>query len=561
VRFALALVGVAIAGAAAFAQPARSVSDAGYIGKDVLVLEIDDCRPPPPMDDAHLRAQGSEHYQRGEVLFAQGDYQGAVDELVAAYCIYPYYTILVDIGNTYEKKLEYAKALAYFERYVEKVPPDAKKSGTCDPDPQVEKENILAHIGILEKLPARIRVNTEPADAQITLSNTAGVARSRERAGRELEVKGGTYEMKIERPGYHTQNQTITAEIGQPYTYFVRLDPVKGRLHVRAVPVDAKLYLDKKPMGQGAFDAELPGGHYQLYAEAPDHLATTRELEVLPDRDTQVAFELKAQPEYGRKQLLGYGIVAAGVSGGLLAGSSNDTFFYDALGAVGGLTAGFFGIYYGTPSDLQLGTSSLTVTGSLGGGVAGGALLATVTNKGDFTTLSPGVGAGIVVGAAVAYYAGSKTNPSAGDAAIINSGALWGTVSSSLLTLSFNGSPQISGGIVLSGLGVGTIGGVLLQRYFTISRGHAALIDASGVVGIVGGLATLSVFARANGVSVQNDERTSNFALGGLAAGLIIGGVLTRNLDEPRLAVTPTLGRAPTAGGGQTLTYGFGATF
>jgi hypothetical protein len=166
-----------------------------------------------------------------------------------------------------------------------------------------------------------------------------------------------------------------------------------------------------------------------------------------------------------------------------------------------------------------------------------------------------------VVGAAAGYYVGSKTNPSAGDAAIINSGALWGTVSSSLLTLSFNASPQISGGIVLSGLGVGAIGGVLLQRYFTISRGHAALIDASGVVGIVGGLATLSVFARSEGVSVQNDERTSNFALGGLAAGLIIGGVLTRNLDEPRLAVTPALGRVTAAGGGQTLTYGFGAAF
>ena len=556
IGLALAL-GLAL-GSVAHAQSSR-VKDTGFIGKDVLVLEVDDCRPPPPMDGDHLRQLGSEHYQRGEVLFAQGDYSGAADELVAAYCIFPYYTILKDIGETYQRQLEYAKALAYFERYVREVPADAKRGAACDPDPQIDKANVLARISVLAKLPARIRVDTDPAEAFITISNAAGVAKNREKSGRELDVPGGTYEMKIEAPGFHTHTQQITADIGQPYTYFVPLERIKGRLHVRVVPVDAKLYLDKKPMGQGAFDAELPGGHYQLLAEAPDHVQVTRDIEVLPDRDSQIAFELKSQPEYGRKQLLGYGTVAAGVAGGLLAGGQS-TPFYGGLGVVGGLAGGFVGIYYGTPNDLALGPSSLTVTGSLEGGVLGGALVATVTNRYDSSTLAPGIGAGLVLGAGAAYYVGSKTHLSAGDAAIINSGALWGTVSSSLLSLSFNASPQISGGIVLSGLGVGTIGGVLLQRYFTISRGHAALIDASGVVGVVGGLATLSVFARANGLGVQNDERTSNFALGGLAAGLIIGGVLTRNLDEPRLQVTPVMGRVAT-GGGSTTTFGFGARF
>ncbi|HTR50433.1 MAG TPA: PEGA domain-containing protein [Kofleriaceae bacterium] len=554
---ALALVVVAVG--TAHAQPSR-VKETGFIGKDVLVLEIDDCRPMPPMDDDAKRRLGSEHYQRGEVLFAQGDYPGAADELIAAYCIFPFPTILKDIGETYQRQLEYAKALAYFERYVRDVPPDAKRAGACDLDPQVDKANVLARISVLAKLPARIRVNTEPADALVTLSNAAGVAKNREKTGRQLEVPGGTYEMTIERAGFHTHTETITAEIGQPYTYFVRLEPLEGRVHVRVVPVDAKLYLDKKPMGQGAFDAELPGGHYQLYAEAPDHVQVTRDIEVLPDRDSQIAFELKPQPEYGRKQLLGYGTVAAGAAGALLVAAQKNTPFYNALGVVGGVAGGFLGIYYGTPNDLALGPSSLTITGSLAGGVLGGALAATITNQYDSSTLSPGIGAGLVLGAGAAYYIGSQTHLSAGDAAIINSGALWGTVSSSLLSLSFNASPQISGSIVLSGLGVGTIGGVLLQRYFTISRGHAALIDASGLVGVVGGLATLSVFARANGLGVQNDERTSNFALGGLAAGLIIGGVVTRNLDEPHLVVSPVMGRV-SAVGGPTTTLGFGAQF
>ena len=558
-RVAVALV-VVLAAARAHAQPETRVRDAGYIGQDVLVLEVDDCKPLPPMADAKLRQIASEHYQRGEVLYAPGDYPGAVTELVDAYCTDPYYEVLKDIGQAYERELDYAKAIAYLERYVRAVPPDAKRAGACEPDPQDEKVNVLARITVLAKLPATIRVDTDPPDARITLANAAGVAKNRELAGKEMEVRGGTYEMTIERPGFRTRTLEITADIGKPYTYFEKLEPVEGRLHVRVVPPDTRLYLDKKPMGTGAFDAELPGGRYRLHAEADDRVTVDRDIDVLPDRDTQLAFELPPRPEYGRKQLLGYGTFAAGAASALLAGAQTDP-YYDLLAAGGGLIGGFVGIYYGTPGDLPLGTSSLTITASLAGGVAGGGLVALVTDNFDPSIAAPAVGGGLAIGAAIGYYAGRRTDPSAGDAAIINSGALWGTVSSALLSLSFNGSSQISGGVVLAGLGTGTIGGVLLQRYFTVSRGHAALIDASGIVGIVGGLATLSLFTRANGGNVNNDERTSNFALGGLAAGLIVGGVLTRNLDEPKLAVTPVMGRAQTAGGGTTTTLGLAGAF
>ncbi|HUJ62692.1 MAG TPA: PEGA domain-containing protein [Kofleriaceae bacterium] len=559
-RLALVAIVVGLC-ASAGAQPADPTREAGYIGKDVPVLEIDDCPPPPDVPAAKLQAIGGEHYARGEVLYQQGDYKGAVIELAAAYCIHPgYYNILKDIGLSYERELDYEKAIAYLERYVIAIPQDAKPANACAEDPQIDRKEVLARISALASLDAKIRVETEPPDARITISNDAGES-GFGATGDEISVAGGTYDMKIERSGYHTITRRIHAEIGKPYTFFEKLEPVKGHLRVRVVPGDARLYLDREAVGTGAFETELAGGKYTLVAEADDHVTVTRDIEVLPGRDTTIAFELPPKPEYGHKQLLGYAPVAAGTAAGLLAGGASDNALYDVIAVTGGVAGGIAAVYFGTPDDLPLGTSSLTITSSLIGLTAGTALAFTFTDNANVIT--PLAGTGIVVGAGVGYYIGRRTNPTAGDAAIINSGAVWGSVASGLLAVSFGGDPPVSAGIVLSGLAMGTTGGVLLQRYFTVSRGHAALIDASGVVGIVGGLATLSVFSRANNgtTATNSDERTSNFALAGLAAGLIVGGVLTRHMDEPKLAVTPSINRATTARGSQTTTFGLAGQF
>jgi len=536
------------------------------IGKDKTPLEIDDC-PAQTLSPDDMRKVGSEHYQRGEVLYAQGDYRGAVEELAAAYCIAPFYSILKDIGLAYERELEYEKAIAYLTRYVMAVPRDAKPANACAMDPQQDKQNMLALIGTLEKLEAHIRIETEPSDANITLTSETGVA-NRATSGQEMKVLGGQYTMVVERAGYHSVTRKITAQIGKPYTYFEHLDAQKGRLHVRVVPTEARLYLDRRPQGQGAIDEEIEGGHYTLLAEADGRLRVTRELEVLPDRDTNIAFELPPEPEIGRKQFLVYGLVAGGFVGGSLAGAQSNT-VYTSLAGLGGAAGGFAGAYFGAPDNLSLGTSSLTITSSAIGAAVGVGVSALFTNDGN--TAAPVVGAGVVAGGALGYYMGERWHVTPGDAAVINSGALWGTVSGALLALSFvagnanegthlsDNDRRISAGIVMTGLAMGTTGGVLLQRYVTVSRAHAALIDTGGIVGGVAALAGLQIYNRIAG-SETSDERTSNVALAGVAAGLIVGGVLTRKMDE-QINLTPTVGNASTAGGGSTTTLGVGGRF
>ena len=557
-RVALAAVMVL----ACIAGRARAQST-GFLDKDVAKLEIDACTPDKDATTDELRKRGAEHYSRGEVLYLQGDYKGAVLELVASYCEIPYYSILKDIGQAYERQLEYAKAIAYLERYVLDVPKDAQKANACAPDPQDDKQNVLARIHVLEGLTAKIRVQTVPTDARVSIVQNHRVI-SAGTSGTELEVVGGPYQLIVERAGFKTATVDLHAEIGKPYTFLEQLQPLQGRLRIRATPGDARLFLDQRQVGTGIYEAKLPGGKYTVQAEAADRVTETREITVLPDRDVDASFELAPVPEFGRRQLMIYGGIAGTVAGALIA-SAQSSRLVEVAGGAAGLTAGLLGVYWGTPKDLALGTSSLTVTSSLIGGGGGAALAAVLTNNllGRNETSDPLIGGGLLVGAGVGYYIADQTHPTPGDAAVINSGALWGTVAGGLFAITFDPGSQISGGLVLTGLAMGTAGGTLLQRYFTVSRGRAALIDASGVVGIVLGLAAESLVQRARDDESQSDARTANYALGGMATGLIVGGILTRNLDDPKLPgnLAPSVGQATTTAGSTTTTLGVTGRF
>ncbi len=438
------------------------------------------------------------------------------------------------------------------------VPADAKRANACAPDPQEDKKNVLARIQVLEKLPAKIRVQATPSDAHVSLVQDS-IAKARGTSGDELIVPGGPYQLVIERDGFHTVTREIHPEIGKPYTYFETLSPIEGRLKIRTIPGDARIFLDKRLVASGVYDTEIPGGKYALSVEAQDRQTVTREVEVLPDKDTNLSIELPAEPEFGRKQLLAYSTVMGGISAGLVAGTQDNGLVITAS-ALGGIGAGFLSVYFGTDRNLALGTSSFTVTSSLIGGVGGGALAAMFSGSGN--VYAPLIGGGLVIGGVAGYFVGDRTHPSPGDAAVINSGALWGTVAGGLFALSFDPGNQIAAGLVVSGLGMGTVAGTLLQRYFTVSRGRAALIDASGVVGIVLGLATENLVQQAvNNQATSSSERTANYALGGLATGLILGGILTRSMDDPKLAITPTVNRTAGPNGTSGTTIGIAGAF
>ncbi len=530
--------------------------DAGYISKDVLELEIDQCVSDKTISKDELLGRGGEYYQRGEVLYLQGDYKGAVQELVSSYCQVPFYSILKDIGQAYERELEYGRAIAYFSRYVLDVPADAKRANTCAPDPQEDKKNVLARIQVLEKLPAKIRVQVTPNDAHVSIVQDS-IVRSYGNSGTELVVPGGPYQLVIERAGFHSVTREIHPEIGKPYTYFETLSAIKGHLRVRTIPGDARIFLDNRLVASGLYETDLPGGKYHVSVEAQERVTVNQDVDVLADKDADISIDMPREPEFGRKQLLLYSVFGGGFAAGF-ALEKQDGSTIASASVIGAGTA-FLGVYYGTDRNLALGTSSLTVTASLIGGVSGGVLGGLISGSQD--VLLPLIGGGLVIGGVAGYLAGDRTHPTPGDAAVINSGALWGTVAGSLFSATFKPGDQISSGLVLSGLGMGTVAGVVLQRFFTVSRTRALLIDASGLVGVLLALAAENVVQQiVDNHATSSTERTANYALGGLTAGLLLGGIFTRSIDDPKLAITPAVNNVRT-GAVSTTTFGIAGSF
>src|SRR4029079_9176343 len=95
-----------------------------------------------------------------------------------------------------------------------------------------------------------------------------------------------------------------------------------------------------------------------------------------------------------------------------------------------------------------------------------------------------GSGLGTTTGVLVSRW--RDTTP--GDAAIFNSGGIWGTVTGALLVQSIFAHPTLSelGWFTLGGTVLGGISGALAGWRVEISRGHMGLIDLGGVTG--GGL-------------------------------------------------------------------------
>jgi tetratricopeptide (TPR) repeat protein len=543
-------------GSAAYAQP----GDTGFIGREALALEIDDCRPnDPARSQDQLKALASEHYRRGETLYVQGDYEGAVTELVSAYCVVPYYVVLKDIGQAYERSLDYEKAIAYLERYVAAIPPDAKPASSCTPDPQDDKANVERRVTVLKKLPSRVQVETTPPGAVITIANETGRA-ALARSGDQIRIQGGSYELTVEREGYVPVTRKIQVQIGKPYTYYVKLEPLKGTLTVQVTPPDARVFLGDRLVGIGRYTDKLAGGEYLLIAEAPGRERYERTIEVLPNQSQRESVELAPLPQTGRRQL----VIASAIGGGIATGSLLYAFQQTSVAGAGtivGGAAGLFGSYFALPENTALGTSNLTITSAITGAVAGFVGSRVFTDRDEIN--QPMMGAGLLLGGGAGYYLGRRLEVTPGEAALFGSAVLWGTTTGTLFAISFDPSRPIASGLVLSGLGMGGIGGVLLTRYFEIGRTHAVLIDLGGLVGIIGDLAGESL-AHPNTTDPdggRDSERSANFALGGMALGLVTAGILTRNMDVPKLPVQPALGTATSSDGKTTTTYGVTGTW
>lgn len=574
VRFAIALVGTAALGAGARAQPKapappsapatsadpdkaapEAADEEGYGGTGWMdrvskgTEEIERCRPRTGVDDKELKRRKADHYDRGVVLYEQGDYQGAIREFVTAYCDSPESSMFYNIGQAYERMLDYEKAVAYLERFILESPPEA---------PNRKRAEI--RVDVLRRTAARILVASSPKGAEVTLSSETGVsARGRANSNVPIEVRKGTYTIRLEAPGFEPIEQKIVAEIGRPYSYYFQLEPKKGLLRVVASPSDARIFLGDRLVGIGSYSERVPVGSYKVAVEAEDRPTERRAVEVNAGRTSDLTVSLRQPPKSGRWEL----ILASGLLLGTAAGGTVGALFdqepaVSFLVGVGGLGIGFGGAYLGVPDDVPVGTSSYIIGSTLIGAGEGAAIASlfacgekTVTDsEGEHLRIDCDRGAEEINGATLAGAAAaggfaaltaSRFDLSAGDAALINSAGLWGTASGVLFWASLDREPSVFGPMILAGLNLGVVVGATLSARAEPSRGRMSLIDLSGLAGTVGGFALGQAFD-------SPDERLAHFALVGMATGLITGTWLTRNTDEPKTVFRPTVATTGTGG-------------
>lgn len=533
----------------------------GDLASSAATQEVDACERPHGLSDAENENQAADHYDRGINLYEQGDYEAAIEEFVAAYCHKPYYLVLKDIAQSFERMVDYEKAVAYLERYVQETPDDRAE----------ERQVQSARVQVLRNLPARVRIATVPPGASVTLSKQSGVrARGSSNDQEPLLIRKGVYTLSIALDGYQTVTETIEVKIGQPYSFYYRLEPKKGTLRVISVPPTARIFIDRRSVGLGSHVDQLPIGTYVIEAEADGHVPARREVEITEDSQTRVTITLDRMPRSGRTELL---VASSLVGAAWGAGAFQASFGENLLGTVGsalGLGIGFGGAYLGIPRDIPVGTSSFIIGSTLIGSVEGLLVSSLVTCK---TRQDVGTGqyrlddcdgdviagVGLVSGVGGALF-GALTAPrfdmDPGDAAIINSGALWGAITGALFYVVFDRDARVDEALVLSGLNLGLLTGALVAQRSQVSRGHVGLIDLSGLAGIIAGAALANVVP-------DEGKQVPHFALAGMTVGLITGAYLTRHMDEPPVlpSMSPSMGATIDASGTGTMTIGIAGAF
>ncbi len=519
-------------------------------------LEIDQCIAIADSATAKAVEQASARYDRGLVLYEQGDYRGAIDEFVAAWCAEPSYTVLKDIAQAYERMVDYELAVAYLERYISEVP-----------DSQADDRRRQSYrAAVLRNLPARIRVATVPANAQVTLADDTGIA-ARGHSGDEepLQVRSGTYSLEVQMPGYEPVRETIRPEIGQPYSYYFRLEPQTGSVRIIANSETARIFVDQKLIGLGRVVETLPIGSYKVAVESEQHQPHTESIEVVADRTMNLTVQLKPRPRSGRSEILAAGGFGGGILGSVALGTVLDnSVLGGSIGAAAGLGIGVGGVYFGAPRDIPVGWTSYIIGSSIIGSVEGAVLYRMIRCWNDracndaSASVTSAALLGAVAGLGISASTASTLDPSAGDAAIVNSGAFWGTIAGALFVLIFDSDQRSDEILLATGLNLGVATGITLARRYELSRAHVALIDLSGLAGIIGGLALVDIIQQG-----EESERVPHYMLGGLTLGLITGVYLTRNFDEPAAlkSVTPAVGGATDTNGETTLTFGLRGSF
>ena len=509
--------------------------------------------PAPPTANADT---AKAHYEKAQQLYATGNYDEAIAEYGEAYRLKPHPNVLYNIAQAYERLLDYAQSVVWFERYLAEAPKDA-----------VERPIVENRLRILRNLPARVSVTTIPEHVHAAVVDVAGKRREAD-TPTVFKLPAGPYTIELSQPGWESESHDVAAEIGQPYFYQYRLKRSTTQVSIFTRPRGARVFIDERLVGETPFASNLDVGHHKLLLEHKDYPWHREDLDVKEGKPIQREITLTRPIRSGRTELVIGAMVFGGAAGPLLVASvlGNSSFGNSGLGLAvyllssgAGIGAGFLGSFLATRDGIKVGYSSLMI----GGGVWGTSIATSLSLGLDVPArFIYGIAiAGSAIGMTAGYLIARKTEISAGDAALVNSGGTWGTATGALLSQAIFRNPTGSqlGWFMLGGTTLGVMTGGLLAWKLELSRGHVGLIDVGGLAGTGLGFALGYVIGVNAGQSEDNIQTGARYALGGLALGLLAGAVLTRKYKGDVPPVEALLHRDPDGEGGGRWAFGLPA--
>lgn len=465
------------------------------------------------------------HYDKAQNLYGDGSYDEAIAEYQEAYRLKPHPNVLYNIAQAYERLLDYAQSVIWFERYLAEAPSDA-----------LERVAVENRLKVLRNLPARISVTTIPEHVHATVVGADGRRREADTPAL-FKVPAGRYTVELAQSGWEPESHEVSVEIGQPYFYQYRLKRSTAQVTIFTRPRGARVFIDERLVGETPFAGTLDVGKHKLLLEHRDYPWHREELDVQPGAPLKREVTLTRPIRSGRTELVIASMVFGGAAGPLLLNSvlGNSQFGNSGLGLLvymlssgAGIGAGFLGSFLATRDGIKVGYSSLMI-----GGAVWGASLATGLSLGlDVPTqyVYALAIAGSGIGMSAGFLVARKLDISAGDSAMINSGGLWGTATGALMAQAIFRNPSGSqfGWFILGGTTAGVLTGSLLAWKLELSRGHVGLIDVGGLAGTGLGFALGYVIGVNSGQNEDNIQVGARYALGGMALGLLAGAVLTR---------------------------------
>ena len=528
------LVAARVLGAALAACCAPPI--VAFVAATVVTFAPSAARADEPVESARA------HFEAGTRAFDAGDYDAAVGEFRTAYTLKPNAAVLINVALCYERIYKPDLALAAYEQFLAEAPPQNEFR------PLAEKR-----LRILRQLPGSILVETNK-DALVLLTgehfhDTALGSH------RWIDLPPGDYHVHISLAEHAPVDEDLHLVPGETQTLPGRLLHQREQLTIFSVPDGARVFLDDKEDGVTPYSRSIETGRgLRLRLEAADFPPYRETFNLEAGRPLYKRIHLPKPRHSGRTELVLAAMAYGGFASTSLAVSIGGSRVTTGTGltvliptAIAGVGIGFLGAWALTSDDLKVGHSSIIIGSTFWGGTLGASLafgLGLTAQDSQQNTLAVTLlGSGLGFGAGIVTSWLNDTSP--GDAAIVNSGAMWGLLGGTLLTegISFRKSDhdQAFGWLTLGTTASGLALGALLSHYAEVSRGHVAIVDAAGALGMVLGY---GVGYAAGDDSFDADSGTvcpghvkrcvtgARYALGGMAVGLLAASILTRKFKD-----------------------------